>query len=42
MPTLRIIDGVKHDFQLDYIKRTVGICKRTFYFITITKNVYGN
>ena len=27
MPTLKIIDGVKYDFQLDYIKRTVGICK---------------
>ena len=27
LPTLRIIDEVKEDFQLDYLKRTVGICK---------------
>ena len=27
LPALRIIDEVKEDFQLDYLKRTVGICK---------------
>ena len=27
IPTLRIIDEVKEDYQLDYIKRTVGTCK---------------
>ena len=27
LPTLRIIDEVKEDFQLNYLKRTVGICK---------------
>ena len=27
IPTLRIIDELKDDYQLDYIKKTVGICK---------------
>ena len=37
MPTLKIIDGVKYDFQLDYIKRTVGICKEPFILLPSLK-----
>ncbi len=42
LPALRIIDEVKEDFQLDYLKRTVGICKEPFYIITFSKTLYTN